>query len=159
MARAAGRMNPLVFSPHDAHGGGFKGRHLQTATHPFLTCDPQRRQRRRNSLLIISPTGLAHSSLYKRHESGHYSKIDCWEVLNEPEIEHFMSRETYTRVYDAVVETLHRVSPETKFVGMAAVGPMSEPNFVEYFLNARNHKPGITLDMISWLVQSEALRS
>ena len=30
--------------------------------------------------------------LGKRHESGHHFKIDYWEVLNEPDIEHNMKR-------------------------------------------------------------------
>ena len=88
--------------------------------------------------------------LGKRHESGHHYKIDYWEVLNEPDIEHGLSAETYTRLYDAVVEAVHKVSPETKFVGISLSYPAGHPEFFEYFLNPKNHKPGTPIDMISY---------
>ena len=84
----------------------------------------------------------------KRHDSGHQYKIAWWEVLNEVDSEHSMTPQTYTRVYDAIVEAVHRVDPQIKFVGMALGG---EPQgYFEYFLNHKNHKPGIPLDMISY---------
>jgi hypothetical protein len=84
----------------------------------------------------------------QRHESGHHYKIDWWEVLNEVESEHQMTPQTYTRVYDAVVGAVHAVDPRIKFVGMA-LG--SEPqSYFEYFLNHKNHKPGIPIEMISY---------
>jgi hypothetical protein len=86
----------------------------------------------------------------KWHASGHHYKIDYWEVLNEIELEHAMTQETYTQVYDAVVEAIHKVSPHTKFVGMSLTDPMTQPEFFEYFLDPKNHKPGIPLDMISY---------
>jgi hypothetical protein len=88
--------------------------------------------------------------LGKRHESGHHYKIDYWEVLNEPDIEHGLSAEAYTRLYDAVVEAVHQVSPETKFVGISLSYPAGHPEFFEYFLNPKNHKPGTPIDMISY---------
>jgi len=88
--------------------------------------------------------------LGKRHESGHHYVIPYWEVLNEIEFEHHMTPETYTRVYDAVVEAMLRVAPQTKFVGMALAMPSRNPDFVEYFLNHKNHKPGIPLDFVSY---------
>jgi hypothetical protein len=33
---------------------------------------------------------------------------------------------------------------------MSLSGPMSQPEFFEYFLDSKNHKPGIPLDMISY---------
>ena len=42
----------------------------------------------------------------KWHASGHHYKIAYWEVLNEIESEHKMSPEFYTRVYDAIVESV-----------------------------------------------------
>ena len=56
--------------------------------------------------------------LGKWHESGHHYKIDYWEVFNEPDLEHGFSPQVYTKLYDAVVEDIHKVSPETKFVGI-----------------------------------------
>ena len=84
------------------------------------------------------------------HGSSHHYKIDYWEVLNEVDFEHQMSPETYTALYDAVVEAVRRVSPETKFVGLALAAPTKAPKFFEYFLNHQNHKPGIPLDMVSY---------
>jgi hypothetical protein len=88
--------------------------------------------------------------LGKWHASGHHYKFDYWEVLNEPDIEHGFSAETYTKIYDAVVEAIHKVSPETKFVGISHSYIVGHPEFVTYFLDPRNHKPGIPLDMISY---------
>jgi hypothetical protein len=85
-----------------------------------------------------------------RHESGYHYKFAVWEVLNEVESEHSTTPEDYTRRYDAIVEGIHRVSPDTKFMGMALGGPSDHPDFVEYFLNPANHKPGIPLDYISY---------
>jgi hypothetical protein len=86
----------------------------------------------------------------KRHDSGHQYKIDYWEVLNEVDFEHHMTPETYTRVYDAVVSAIRQVEPQMKFVGMALAIPSKQPQLFEYFLNPRNHKPGIPLDVISY---------
>jgi hypothetical protein len=85
-----------------------------------------------------------------RHESGYHEKLLIWEVLNEPEFEHTMTAEQYTARYDAIVEGIRRVSPETKFMGMALAMPRDNPRFFEYFLNPANHKPGISLDYISY---------
>lgn len=90
------------------------------------------------------------------HASGHHYKVDYWEVLNEVDFEHQMTPETYTAVYDAVVQAVHKVNPEMKFVGMAVAGtsmvPLAtqQPRFFEYFLDHRNHKPGVPIDMISY---------
>jgi hypothetical protein len=88
--------------------------------------------------------------LGKRHESGHRYTIPFWEVLNEVDFEHSLSPEAYTRLYDAVVEAMRRVQPQTKFVGMALAMPAQKPEFFEYFLTHANHKPGIPLDYISY---------
>ncbi len=88
--------------------------------------------------------------LGQRHQSGHHYEISHWEVLNEVDFEHNLSPETYTRVYDAVVEAIRRVSPQTKFVGLALAMPGKGPQYFEYFLDRKNHKPGIPLDMISY---------
>jgi hypothetical protein len=59
-----------------------------------------------------------------------------------------MTPQAYTRVYDAIVEAVHRIDPQIKFVGLALGGTSHE--YFEYFLNHKNHKPGIPIDMISY---------
>lgn len=88
----------------------------------------------------------------KWHASGHHYKFDYWEVLNEVEYEHTMTPESYTAVYDAIVQAVHRVAPEMKFVGMGLGpgGPLQRPQFFEYFLNAKNHRAGVGWDGISY---------
>jgi hypothetical protein len=88
--------------------------------------------------------------LGKRHESGYHYSIPYWEVLNEVEFEHKMSPETYTKLYDAVVGAMRKVQPDLKFVGMALAMPSQSPHFFEYFLDRKNHLPGIPLDFISY---------
>ena len=85
-----------------------------------------------------------------RHESGYQYKFPVWEVLNEPESEHRTTPEQYTRRYDAIVSAIHKVSPDTKFMGMALGWPSQDAKWFEYFLDAKNHKPGIPLDYISY---------
>jgi hypothetical protein len=86
----------------------------------------------------------------KRHESGYHYAIPYWEVLNEVEFEHHMTPETYTHLYDAVVTAMRQVQPDLKFVGMALAMPSQNPEFFHYFLDHKNHKPGIPLDFISY---------
>jgi len=85
----------------------------------------------------------------KRHESGYHYSIPYWEVLNEVDFEHHMSPETYTRLYDEVVLAMKKVQPSTRFVGLALAVPI-DPHYFEYFLDHRNHKPGVPLDFISY---------
>jgi len=87
--------------------------------------------------------------LGKYHKSGHYYKIPYWEVLNEVDAEHSMSPQTYTKIYDAIVTAMHKVSPDTKFIGLAMAYD-SDPDFFEYFLNPKNHQPGVPIDGISY---------
>ena len=87
--------------------------------------------------------------LGKQHKSGHYYKIPFWEVLNEPDLEHNISPQLYAKMYDAIVTGLKKISPETKFVGMS-LAHTSNPEYFEYFLNPKNHKPGIKLEGISY---------
>jgi glycosyl hydrolase family 39 (putative alpha-L-iduronidase) len=88
--------------------------------------------------------------LGKRHESGHHYTISHWEVLNEPDLEYPADPQTYTRLYDAVVDAMRKVQPQTKFVGASLAFPSGNPAFFEYFLNHAHHKPGIPLDFISY---------
>jgi hypothetical protein len=83
------------------------------------------------------------------HKSGHYYKIPYWEVLNETEAEHNMSPAFYTKVYDAIVTEMRKVDPNIKFIGLALAYD-NNPTYPEYFLNPKNHKPGIPIDGISY---------
>ena len=85
-----------------------------------------------------------------RHDSGYHYQIPYWEVLNEVDFEHNFTPETYTRFYDAAVTAMRRVQPQMKFVGMALAMPSDNPHFFEYFLDHKNHQPGIPLDFISY---------
>ena len=85
-----------------------------------------------------------------RHESGYHYQIPYWEVLNEVDFEHGFTPESYTRFYDAVVAAMRRIQPQIKFVGMALAAPSDNPHFFEYFLDHRNHQPGVPLDFISY---------
>lgn len=87
--------------------------------------------------------------LGRYHKSGHHYQFQYWEVLNEPDLEHHISAELYTRIYDAVVTALKKISPQTKFVGLA-LAYENDPGYFEYFLNPENHKPGVPLDWISY---------
>src|SRR5579875_3924321 len=91
------------------------------------------------------------------HASNYHYKIDYWEVLNEVEFEHFMTPQFYTALYDAIVGAIRKVDPHMKFVGLALASTSPNaavagvaPAFFEYFLNHKNHRPGIPLDMISY---------
>lgn len=86
----------------------------------------------------------------QRHESSYHYSFPYWEVLNEVEMEHKTTPEQYTRRYDAIVSAIHRVSPQTKFMGLALAFPSQDPQWFEYFLNPKNHAPGIPLDFISF---------
>jgi glycosyl hydrolase family 39 (putative alpha-L-iduronidase) len=85
----------------------------------------------------------------KRHESGYHYAIPYWEVLNEVDYEHSMTPEIYTRLYDEIVTAMKAVDPKLEFVGMALASE-DNPKFFEYFLDHKNHKPGVPLDFISY---------
>src|SRR5271165_3506971 len=88
--------------------------------------------------------------LGKRHESGYHYSIPYWEILNEVDFEHQMSPQTYTHLYDAIATAMREVQPEIKFVGMALAAPSQRPDYFEYFLDRKNHQPGVPLDFISY---------
>jgi len=83
------------------------------------------------------------------HQSNHHYKIPYWEVLNEPDLEHNISPRLYTKMYDAIVSELKKISPSTKFIGISLAFE-GNPEYFEYFLNPKNHKPGVPLDGISY---------
>ena len=61
-----------------------------------------------------------------------------------------MTPQTYTGLYDAVATAMKKVQPDLKFVGVSLAIPGQHPEFFEYFLNRKNHKPGIPLDCLSY---------
>jgi hypothetical protein len=83
------------------------------------------------------------------HKSGHFYKIPYCEVLNEPDLEHNISVQIYTKMYDAIVTEMKKVSPDTKFIGMSLAFE-SHPEYFEYFLNPKNHKSSVPLEGISY---------
>ncbi|MEP7375268.1 MAG: glycosyl hydrolase family 39 [Chitinophagaceae bacterium] len=87
--------------------------------------------------------------LGKLHQSGHYFNIPYWEVFNEPEYEHEMSPQLYTKCYDAIVTALKKISPATKFIGIT-LALTTDTEFYEYFLNPNNHQKDIPLEGISY---------
>ncbi len=87
--------------------------------------------------------------LGKYHKSGHFYKIPYWEVLNEPDLEHNISPQLYTKIYDAVVTAMKKIAPDTKFIGMSLAFE-NNPEWYEYFLDPANHKPGVPLEGISY---------
>jgi hypothetical protein len=85
-----------------------------------------------------------------RHQSGYRFAIPYWEVFNEIDVEHQPTPAEYTANYDAIVSAVHQTHPEMKFVGLALAFPGTHPEMMEYFLDPRNHQPGVPLDMISY---------
>ena len=73
-----------------------------------------------------------------------------WEVLNE--LEHGLSPQLYTTLYDAIVTGIKRWCPiaskTLKFMGLALGG--IDLAYITYFLNKTNHVPGIQIDAISF---------
>jgi hypothetical protein len=114
--------------------------------------DPSLREVRDYFTRVISwyTKGGFTDELGVRHESGYHFKFDAWEVLNEVDLEHRLSPELYTRIYDEVVGALKALDPEMKFSGPALANPRSGAAFFEYFLNPKNHKPGIPIDFVSY---------
>jgi hypothetical protein len=90
--------------------------------------------------------------LGKFHNSGHHYDMRYWEVFNEIDSEHEPSPQQYTERYDAIVESVRKVVPDMKFVGLSLSYPEGGEHMFEYFLDPKNHKPGVPLDAISFHV-------
>jgi hypothetical protein len=84
----------------------------------------------------------------KWHASNHRYKIDFWEVLNEADGE--LTAAQYTKVYDAVVEEVRKVVPDMKFAGPALADIFRHADYFAYFLDPRNHRPGIPVDLLTY---------
>jgi hypothetical protein len=96
--------------------------------------------------------GGFNDELGKFHASGHHYDIRYWEVFNEIDGEHETTPEQYVERYDAVTQAVLKVAPEMKFVGLALSAPSDNARTFEYFLDPKNHKPGVPLDYISFHV-------
>jgi hypothetical protein len=81
------------------------------------------------------------------HASNHHYSFPYWEVLNE--LEHSLTPESYTQLYDAIVTEIRKVSPQTKFVGVAQATP-GNARYFTYFLDPANHAAGVPIDLISY---------
>jgi len=90
--------------------------------------------------------------LGKFHPSGHHYDMRYWEIFNEIDWEHEPTPAQYVERYDAIVEAVRKVVPDMKFVALALSYPEGMPHMFEYFLDPKNHKPGIPLDYISFHV-------
>jgi hypothetical protein len=71
----------------------------------FVCLLPFRSAAQKNTVSVDDELG-------KFHQSGHHYKIPYWEVLNEPDLEHNISPQLYTKMYDAIVSELKKISPE-----------------------------------------------
>jgi hypothetical protein len=88
--------------------------------------------------------------LGKFHASGHHYDIRYWEVFNEIDGEHDTRPQQYVDRYDAVTQAVLKVAPQMKFVALALSNPSEAPRMFSYFLDARNHRPGVPLDYVSF---------
>jgi hypothetical protein len=88
----------------------------------------------------------------KYHKSGYHFKIAYWEVLNEndQDTQHLFSPQELTNIYDAIVSDLKKLNPDMKFSALALAFPQRGDAYVDYFLNTKNHQPGIPLNMFSY---------
>jgi hypothetical protein len=86
-----------------------------------------------------------------KHTSNYFYNITFWEVLNEIDVEHFMSPQYYTYFYDLITLAMLKVRPQLKFFGLVLAIPNSQNyEYYEYFLDKKNHLPGVPLDYISY---------
>jgi hypothetical protein len=90
------------------------------------------------------------------HSSEHHYKVDYWEVLNEADGDHSLTPAQYTQFYDAVVEAVRKVAPGLKFMGPALADSTGRPDYIIYFLDPKNHRPGIPVDALSYHFYSMA---
>eukprot|EP00048_Salpingoeca_helianthica_P017509 m.237593 g.237593 ORF g.237593 m.237593 type:complete len:591 (-) comp21225_c0_seq1:25-1797(-) len=100
--------------------------------------------------------GGLHDEYGQYHASGHRLNLTQWEVLNEVAHEHANTKESYTALYDAIVLGMKAALPaghHVSFTGLAMANIDSTDmlvEWVEYFLDPRNHKPGVPIDTISY---------
>jgi len=64
------------------------------------------------------------------HSSGYNYSFPIYGVLNEIDMEHAISPENYTLIYDATVSKIQALSPETKFMGLSLAPPTGRTEYV-----------------------------
>ncbi len=84
----------------------------------------------------------------KWHSSKYHYKFDYWEPLNE-EDQRFTPSDL-TRMYDAAVEAVRQVDPSMKFMGPTIADSAGNSKYIIYFLNPKNHRAGVPVDMIAY---------
>jgi len=101
----------------------------------------------------------------KKHVSNHRYKFDAWEVLNEPEVEHYINPQLYNTIYDASVNEIRKVNKDVKYVG-ASLMRIKEitPEFMETFLDPKKHANEVPIDYVSyhayvWINQKRGIDS
>ncbi len=72
-----------------------------------------------------------------QHHSQHHENITWWEILNEPEYEHGLDIQTYTRLYDHIVAAVRQVTTNTRFVGMSLAEVLNAPEKFALLWHAR----------------------
>lgn len=77
--------------------------------------------------------------------------IEILEILNDIEIEHNMTPETYTLLYDNIVLNIEKnISKDIKFMGLSLID-YTNYDYYRYFLNKSNHiNSNIPIDYISF---------
>jgi len=83
----------------------------------------------------ILPLSLRHPLLGGLQRSGWRARHDA---------------QQYVERYDAVTQAVLKVAPAMKFVGLALSSPSEAPKTFAYFLDPKNHQPGVPLDYISF---------
>lgn len=81
----------------------------------------------------------------KYHRSGYRYELPWWEVLNEAE---GFTPEQHLKLSDAIIDAVRKVIPKTKFIGLSLYA--GSPEIFEYWLNPKNHRAGIPLDMMAY---------
>jgi len=146
---------PVVMNYQAIPGWTMKRPKPKNITHELgsLFIDPTGKELAEYFARIVSwyTKGGFTDELGKRHESGHNYKIGIWEIMNEPDHESIaMTKELYTALYDVVAEEIMKVQPEMQFMGLSMSNLHLAPEWTEYFLDRKNHKPGIPLDLVSY---------
>jgi hypothetical protein len=86
------------------------------------------------------------------HGSYHYYKFPIWQILNETPLEHGLTAQQYVTIYDATVAAIHKIDPTVQFSGPdhTNIADDANFNFVTYFLNPANHRPGTPIDWLTF---------
>jgi hypothetical protein len=86
----------------------------------------------------------------KFHKSNHHYKFAYWELLNEIDFEHHWTPQEYTKFFDVVSTEMRKVDPDLKFMACASAAPATHGEMYRYFLDPKNHAPGVTVDFLTY---------